>query len=274
MSQIQPPGLAASQSAGRRRVGLALGGGAARGFAHVGVIGVLEREGIPIDCVAGTSAGALVGAAIAAGLLAQELLDLALKLRWRDLARPVWPRRGFLTFENLEHWLMGNLGDLTFADLHMPYAAVTADLATGEQVVLKQGRMAPAVRASCSLPGVVTPTEIDGRLLSDGGVINNLPISVARDLGADVVISVGLYAPPGRYPKNTVQMAVAALDLALMCAADDPATADVHLPVPVWGLSSLVNTSRRRRFIALGQQTAEAALPAIRAALEQQREPS
>lgn len=236
-------------------------------MAHVGVIRVLQREGIPIDCVAGTSAGSLVGATLAAGMQSQDLLEMALQIRWRHIARPVWPRQGFLTFERLESYLIGILGDLTFADLHLPYAAVTADLATGEQVILKEGRLAPAVRASCSVPGFVTPVEIDGRLLIDGGVVNNLPISVVRDLGADVVIAVGLFSPPAKMPRGLLQIGVTALEYMLIRASDDPATADVHLPIPVWGLTSVVRTSRRHRLISLGQQAAEAALPAIQAAL-------
>lgn len=265
-----PPrlGAPAGRPAGDKRVGLALGGGGARGMAHAGVIHLLEQEGIPIDCVAGTSAGALIGAAYAAGIQGQALLEEALKLRWRDLARPAWPRRGFVSFEGLERRLVDILGDLTFADLSIPYAAVAADLATGEQVVLKEGRLAPAVRASCSVPGIVIPVEIGGRLLSDGGVINNLPISVVRELGADIVIAVGLGAPRGRLPRSTLQMIVEAFESLLRNAADDPAMADVHLPIPAWGLSSMVRTSQRHRLFALGQQTAENALPVIRAALE------
>jgi NTE family protein len=257
-----------SPAVGRKRVGLALGGGGARGMAHVGVIRVLEREGIPIDCIAGTSAGSLVGAVYAAGIRGHRLLEMALQIRWRDIAQLVWPRQGFVSFAKMEAYLTGLLGDLTFADLDLPYAAVTADLATGEQVVLKEGRLAPAVRASCSVPGIVTPVEIDGRVLVDGGVANNLPISVVRDLGADVVIAVGLGAPPGDIPRGPLQIATAALDFLLIHAADDPATADVHLPIPVWGLASIVRTSRRHRFASIGQQAAENALPAIRAALE------
>jgi predicted acylesterase/phospholipase RssA len=104
--------------------------------------------------------------------------------------------------------------------------------------------------------------------LNDGGVFNNLPISVVRDLGADVVIAVGLGVPSGEPPRNVLQMVVAALEYLLMNAGDDPATADVHLPIPLWGLSSLVRTSQRHRFVSLGQHIAENALPAIRAALE------
>jgi NTE family protein len=237
-------------------------------MAHVGVIRVLEREGIPIDCLAGTSAGALVGAVYAAGIRGHELLEMALQLRWRDIARPVWPRQGLLSFAPLESYLIQTVGDLTFAELDRPYAAVTADLATGQQVILKEGRLAPAVRASCSVPGLVTPVEINGRPLIDGGVVNNLPISVVRDLGADVVIAVGLGNPPGEIPRGPLRIAVAALDYLLIYAADDPATADVHLPIPVWGLASLVRTSRRHRLVSLGQQAAETALSTIRAALD------
>jgi NTE family protein len=251
-----------------KKVGLALGGGGARGMAHVGVIRVLEREGIPIDCIAGTSAGSLVGAAYAAGVRGQPLLELALHLRWRDIARLVWPRQGFVSFAKLETFLVRTAGDLTFAHLGMPYAAVAADLATGEQVVLKEGRVAPAVRASCSVPGIVTPVEVCGRLLIDGGVANNLPISVVRSLGAEVIIAVGLGSPPGGYPSGPFNIGMAALQFLLMRAGDDPATADVYLPIPVWGLGSLVRTSRRHLFVSLGEQAAEKALPAIRAALD------
>jgi len=237
-------------------------------MAHVGVIKVLQREGIPIDCLAGTSAGALVGAAYAAGIRGHDLLEMALQLRWRDIARPIWPRQGFLSFEPLESYLLQAVGDLPFAEVDLPYAAVTADLATGQQVVLKEGPLAPAVRASCSVPGLVTPVEIDGRYLVDGGIVNNLPISVVRDLGAEVVIAVGLGHPPGQIPKGPLRIAVAALDYLLIYAADDPSTADVHLPIPVWGFESLVRTSRRHRIVSLGQQAAETALSSIRAALE------
>lgn len=267
MSEQSVPGDAPSP-AGRKRVGLALGGGAARGVAHAGVISLLEREGIPIDCIAGTSAGSLVGAAYAAGLQAQELLDLALNMRWRDLVSPAWSRRGLVSFDRLERWLIDALGDLTFADLRIPYAAVAADLARGEQVVLTEGRLAPAVRASCSVPGIAIPVEIEGRLLSDGGALNNLPISVVRQLGADVVIAVDLAVPSGKMPRNALQMAVAAVECLIMGAGDDPATADIHLPIPLWGLSSLVRTSGRHRSLSLGQRIAGRALPAIRAALE------
>lgn len=260
--------MSTGPTAGRRRVGLALGGGGARGMAHVGVIRALERAGIPVDCIAGTSAGSVAGAAYATGLNGDQLLEMALQLRWRDILQPVWPRQGFISFARLESFFARVTGDPTFADLKIPYAAVATDLATGRQVVLREGRVARAVRASCSVPGIVTPVEVDGRLLIDGGMVNNLPISVVRDLGADVVIAVGLSLPPGDYPRGPLRIGIAAIEFLILKAGDDPATAEVHLPIPVWGLGTMVRTSQRHRLIALGQRIAEQALPQIRALLD------
>jgi NTE family protein len=236
-------------------------------MAHVGVLLVLEREGIPVDCVAGTSAGSLVGAAYAAGIRGDRLLQMALSIHWRDIMRPVWPRNGLVSFAKIESYLQKAVGDVAFDDLELPYAAVAAELATGQQVVLTEGPVAPAVRASCSVPGIVTPVELDNRLLIDGGVVNNLPISVVRELGAEVVIAVGLATPSGDQARGPLGIGMTAIDYLLIHAADDPKSADVYLPIPLQGFSSLVRTSKRHRFIALGRQAAEQALPAIKAAL-------
>jgi NTE family protein len=257
----------------RKRVGLVLGGGGARGLAHVGVLQVLQREGIPIDCIAGASVGSLVGAGYAAGLRGEPLLQIARQLRWGDIASFVWPYRGFVSFARMERYLDRLLGERDLADLEIPYAAVAADLATGEMVVLKEGRLATAVRASCSVPGVVTPLKRDGRLLVDGGMANNLPISVVRDLGADVVIAVGLVTPSGQRPRGVMATGFAAVEHLIVGAGDDPATADVYIPIPLWGLGSLIRLSAREELMALGRQKAEEALPAIRAVLGGATEP-
>jgi NTE family protein len=253
----------------RKRLGLALGGGGARGMAHVGVLRVLEREGIPIDCIAGTSAGALAGAVYAAGLRGDRLVEMALQLRWSAISQVAWPRDGFVSFARMESYLVDTVGDLSFADLEIPYAAVAADLATGKAVILNQGRLAPAVRASTSVPGIITPIDVDGLRLVDGGIANNLPISVVRDLGADVVIAVGLGSPPGEAPRGALRIGVAAIEYMILKAGDDPGSADVYIPIPVWGLASMMRLSEKHRLIDLGQQAAEAALPAIWAALGQ-----
>ena len=260
-------GQPAVPAAPQKKLGLALGGGGARGLAHVGVIRALEREDIRIDCIAGTSVGSLVGASYAAGFRGERLLELALSAHWRDLARPIWPHNGFVSFEPMERLLRDRFDDRTFAETDIPYAAIAADLATGEQVTLREGKLAPAVRASCSVPGIVTPTEIGGRLLTDGGTVNNLPISVVRELGADVVLAVALADPASGPPQGACHIALRAIEFLLYHAADDPATADIFLAVPLTGFSSLVRTSAGQRLIALGEQIAEQALPDIKAAL-------
>ena len=248
----------------QKRVGLALSGGAARGLAHVGVLQVLESEGVPIDCIAGTSAGSIAGAVYAAGLRGERLLEAALSVRWRDFGRPVWPRCGLVSFARLESFFIRTIGDLTFDDLRIPYAAVTADLETCELAVLREGRVAPAVRASCSVPGIVTPVELEGRMLTDGGIVNNLPISVVRDMGADVVIAVNLVTPLGRCPQGLAEITAVALETLIARASDDPATADVYIPVPLHGLRSLLRFSGGERVIEVGRQAAERILPLIR----------
>ena len=251
----------------RKRIGLALNGGGARGAGHVGVLDVLDRENIPVDFIAGASAGSVVGAAYAAGIRGQRLVDMTLQTRWRHSIRLTWPRDGLVSLAPLENRLIKIMGDLTFADLHIPFAAVTTDMATGEQVVLRHGRVAPAVRASCSVPGVMTPLELDGRLLADGGVVNNLPISVVRDMGADVVIAVSLFSPRGKRPRGFSGMLGATVDYLLLHAGDDPSTADLCITLPMAGLGSIVRSSGAKRWMALGRQMAEQALPSIRALL-------
>jgi NTE family protein len=252
---------------GRKTLGLALGGGAARGLAHVGVLSVLDREGIPVDYIAGASAGSLAGAVYAAGLRGERLVDVALRTRWRQIARPTWSRLGLITFARLETFLVRLIGDCRFEDLDIPFATMATDVLTGEPVVLRQGRVAPAVRASSSIPGIVTPVSIDGRLLMDGGVSNNLPISVVRAMGADVVVAIGLTSALGHPPRHFGEIAMAALDYLLAHAGDDPASADLFISLPLPGLLSLLRLSRGAKAFALGQQLAEGALPGIRALL-------
>ena len=247
---------------------MALSGGGARGAGHVGVLEVLERERVPIDCIAGTSAGSLVGAAYAAGIRGQRLVEVTQQTRWRQAARLTWPRDGLVSLAPLEGYLTRTLGDLAFADLEIPFAAVTTDMATGEQVVLREGRLAPAVRASCSVPGMVTPVELGGRLLADGGIANNLPISVARGMGAEVVIAVCLFKPRGTRPKGLTGIIIAAMEYLVAHAGDDPTSADVCITLPMAGLGGILKPSGVERSMALGRQMAEEAMPAIRGMLE------
>lgn len=196
----------------RLRVGLALSGGVARGIVHVGVLNVLEKAGIPIDYVAGTSAGAIVGAAYCAGVPVDQILEKSGGVGWRQMAQLKWPGHGLVSFDRLERWIEELIGDVDIRDLAIPMAIVTTDLQTGETVVLRSGRLATAVRASSSVPGVIEPVIINGRLLGDGGVSNNLPVDVVRQMGADYVIAVDLFARSAGSPSNPITHGILALE--------------------------------------------------------------
>jgi len=176
----------------RPSIALALSGGAARGIAHVGVLRALTENKIPIDFVAGTSAGSLVGGALASGMSIDEIEALGRGLRWRDIGRVTMSRLGFQSNERLEQFVRERLPTCRFEDLPIPFAAVATDLKTGAAVVMRdKGDVAFAIRASCAIPGWYVPViDSDGRQLVDGGLVAVVPCNVARSLGADLVIAV------------------------------------------------------------------------------------
>ncbi len=179
----------------KRKVGLALGGGAARGLAHVGVLEILEREQIPIDMIAGTSVGAAVGALFAQGKNTSEIKKLARDFDWKqriqamDLAPP---RSGFIAGRKIKRLLKSIIGDVQFSDLKIPFACVATDVNSGEEVVINQGSVLEAVRASVSMPVIFTVVKWQGRYLVDGGLVDPVPVSVLKDMGADFIIAVNI----------------------------------------------------------------------------------
>lgn len=176
----------------RKRVGLALSGGGARGFAHVGVIKALADNNIPIDLVSGVSAGSFVGGALAAGLSADEIVEVGRKISWFGVAGFSYSPRGLLSSAAMDTFIENNFPTRRFEDLKLPFAAVACDLATGEEVVFKgSGDLAFAIRASCAIPGVFVPMiDDEGRSLIDGGAATPMPTKAVRKLGADIVIAV------------------------------------------------------------------------------------
>jgi NTE family protein len=175
-------------------VGLALSGGGARGLAHIGVLKVLEREGIPIDCLAGSSMGGIIGAAYAAGatvaVLEKEARRMAKLRELVKLVDPLPPRRGLLAGKRLRAYLSRFVDpSLTFRDLQLPLALTAVDLLSGEEIHLDQGPVIDALLATCAFPGVLPPVPSNGHWLVDGGLLNNLPVDVVRGLGAEVVIA-------------------------------------------------------------------------------------
>lgn len=184
----------------RKKVGIALSGGAARGFAHLGVLKVLAENDIPIDCVAGTSAGSIAGAALACGLSVEETVALGQKMSWYRMTGFSYSAKGILTNAPMGEFLRKSFPYEKFEDLPMPFAAVACDLETGEEVIFKEkGDLITAIRASCTIPGVFAPVEYEGRKLIDGGITSLVPTKAVRKLGAEIVIAVDVNACGASY---------------------------------------------------------------------------
>lgn len=183
-----------------KKVGLALGGGAARGLAHIGVLEVLEKEGIPVDMIAGTSAGAVAGALYAQGKSAGQIKELALDTGWRRLVSLIdlaLPRSGFIEGARIKNQLKAIIGDISFSDLKISLSCLATDIGSGEEVVINDGSVLEAVRASISVPVIFTAVKRGGRYLVDGGLVNPVPVSTVRQMGADLVIAVNVIPPMG-----------------------------------------------------------------------------
>ncbi len=179
----------------RKKVGLALGGGAARGWAHLGVLRALKKKGIEVDYIAGTSIGSLVGAFMAAGHV-EQLEDLALHLDWKQMLyyffEVSFPRGGLVDGRRIVESVRRHMKKTRFQDLDIPLSAVATDVMTGQEVALREGDLVESVRASIAIPGIFTPVRRGEALLVDGGLVNPLPVSVVRQMGADWVIAVDL----------------------------------------------------------------------------------
>lgn len=169
-----------------------MSGGAAKGLAHIGVLAVLERKGIPIDMIAGTSIGAIIGAFYAAGKDISQIESVVLSLSRRKMVALMdftLPRRGFIKGKRVTDWLKSVIGDIDFKDLRIPFACVATDIKTGEEVVIKQGSVVEAARASSSMPVIFTPAKWQGRYLVDGGLVDPVPVRVLKEMGADFVMA-------------------------------------------------------------------------------------
>ena len=274
-SLVHEPLEALGRLLGRRKrhatVGLALSGGAARGIAHIGVLAVLMEAGIIPDLVVGTSAGAAVGALFCRGWSPDQMLRLVRGLGLLKLGRPSLRRPGLLDGARFEEFFRGVIGDLTFADLSIPLAVVACDLRTGEEAVLREGPLAPAVRASCAIPGIFTPAELDGRLLVDGGVVHHIPIAVARNLGIDYVIGVDAHPREilDRLPHTPFDVLALSYSIvsrrAGICAGDD---ADCLIRPDTGRFDPLRFGSQADDLYQAGRQAAQEALSQLQRELE------
>lgn len=261
-----------SEQPERLRVGLALSGGAARGVAHVGVLKVLLEAGVPVDAVAGTSAGALVGGAFAAGMNVAELEALGREMRWRNFGRMTLSRLGVQSNARMEEYIRERFPVTRFEELLIPFAAVATDLHTGQAVVMRdEGDVAFAIRASCAVPGWYVPvTDAKGRQLVDGGLVANLPASAARALGPDIVIAVDVNFEGAKF-LGPPQSAIGVLIQSIMVVQRTVSThegrhADIVIR-PKVGHIRWDEMTRAAELLAAGEEAARESLPSIRALL-------
>jgi len=263
-----------SEPAERPRVGLALAGGFARGIAHIGVLRVLREADIPIDCVAGTSVGALIGAGYCAGASLDEMQNIGSVTSFADFGRwtPSW--LGLATNQRMEKYLARFAPVKTFEELQTPLAVATTDINAGVSVYYSHGPLAPVIRASCAYPGLFVPIQYDGRTLVDGFLTAPVPLEGTLLLGADIVIAVYLEAGNVEQPRTFTDVLSRAFnilqrhsDLAWRTQADIIIEPDVKQ----FAWDAFTKTPE---MVAAGEAAALAALPQIRAALRGEKRDS
>ena len=179
----------------RPQIGLALGGGGSRGLAHLGVIKVLKENNIPIDFIAGSSIGAMVGGFYASGLTIEKMIEDALSTNWRKVFSVLFEpnlRYGLIGGNKVRRFIESYIGKKRFEECKIPFRSVATDLKTGEAIVFKTGEMASAIRASMAIPLIFKPEEINGKILGDGGLSMPIPVKIVKDMGAKIIIAVNL----------------------------------------------------------------------------------
>jgi NTE family protein len=248
------------------KIGLALGGGAARGFAHIGVIQVLEEAGIRPDLVVGTSAGSLVAALYAAGRNGAELAAMALAMDESAITDWAFPGRGVIRGDALARYVREHTGGRTLEQMRLPLGIVATDLASGHAILFQRGDAGLAVRASSAVPAVFQPVAINGREYVDGGLVSPVPVRFARQMGAEIVVAVDISsAPEGNATGDAIRMllqtfAIMGRSISQLELRD----ADIVLRPTLAGVGS-ADFTERRRAIDAGRGAALAQLPRLRA---------
>jgi NTE family protein len=256
--RVQPP-----------KIALALGGGAVRGFAHIGVIKTLEAHGIVPDIVVGTSAGSVVGALYAGGYSGFELQKIAFQLEEGSVRDFALPDRGFIKGELLQNYINKAVQNRPIERLNKTFAALATDLQSGEQALFRRGNTGMAVRASSSIPGVFQPVSINGREYVDGGLTSPVPIKAARSLGADIVIAVDISSRP-KHAKVNDTMDILLQTFSIMgqsISQYELAQADVVIRPNTTGIGS-TDFEQKHQAIMEGEKAALAALPLIRSLIQ------
>jgi NTE family protein len=256
------------------KIALVLGGGAARGFAHVGVIRALEQEKIPIDMIVGTSVGSLIGAIYANDVNSFELEWTAFTLGKDDLFDygifSAITGMGLAKGDKLEEFVRTKVSTANIEDLKLPFAAVATDLNRGTRVVLDKGSVARAVRASSAIPGVFNPVDFQGRLLVDGGLMDNIPIDVARERGADIVIAVDISENVTNFNiTNIVDVVLQSVNIMFdENCKNKKKDADV-LIAPAVGDVGMMDFTQKKRCMQAGIEATQKVMPEIKSKIEE-----
>lgn len=264
------PSTRVTQIRGHPIIGLALGGGATRGFAHIGVLNVLQHNGIEPDIITGTSAGAVSGVLYAGGIRGKNLEEVARQLHRDQVVDWSYSGRGFIRGELLQQYINRLLDYRDIEQLPTVFAATSTDLENGNLAIFTKGNAGLAVRASSTIPGLVSPVTINGRDYVDGGLVSKVPVSIAKQLGAKIIIAVDVSRTLDEHPDLDTTIGVMQQSMTIMSQAiltQDLKDADVIIR-PELGYIPLGDFDNKDAVIKAGEQAAEAALPAIRQLLK------
>ncbi|MEK7742259.1 MAG: patatin-like phospholipase family protein [Nitrospirota bacterium] len=246
------------------KIAVVLGAGASKGFAHIGVLKVLESNKIPVHMIIGTSAGSFVGSLYAYGYNAFELQKLSFSIEKGDVVDLMIPDNGFIKGEKLEAYINRTLKNTPLEKLKIPFYAVATDIQSGKEVVFGSGNTGTAVRASCSIPGIFRPVNISGKVYVDGGVVSPVAVDAAKRLGADIVIAVDIASDiDSSQPEGTIETILQSITIMYSkLAAIQLSKADVVIK-PKVGYISSGDFSKRHEAVLEGEKAAIEALPKI-----------
>ena len=244
-----------------RKIGLALSGGSILGAAHIGVLRALEELDIPVSYVAGTSIGAFISALYAFDKSWQEIEDIVMELNWLDISGMSLSRYGLLSNDKLGQIITDNIGHVCFEQAQIPVAMIATDISSGEKVVLREGNVATAVMASTCIPGIFVPVEIDDRLLVDGGIVENVPISPLEEMGADFIIGVDLNAKNSyKTPGNIIEVLLNAFHFTMRSATNLQTAEAGVLITPDLSSFNSIDTAQVADLIDIGYSVAKTTL--------------
>lgn len=237
-----------------KKIGLALGGGAAKGLAHIGVLRAFDDENIDIAYIAGTSVGAIVASYYAFGKDLDEIDQLSERLRAKSVFKFNLDKRGFVSTDSVKNMLLEDIGDVNIEDAHIPLAICTTDISTGESIVHTNGKLISAVCASIAVPGVFTPVQVGNRTLVDGGITQNVPVPAVKSMGAGITVAVDLNGV-SKYPKPIDLFTVVgnAIDIAIDSRTKvQMKQADIKISLDLSKYSLLDNTANKSDLINEG----------------------